>query len=107
MPICTLMLQQDSEKKPREFVAGLNEPETLYDIGRSQETEFDPKSHRDRFYSQTLEKNMNRPRRSGTMRQSSAVIGDMGDHTPSKPQFGRLNVTKHFNDRYHLKVAGM
>ena len=29
---------------------------------------------------------MHRPRRMGLMRQSSAVIGDAGDHTPSKPQ---------------------
>lgn len=102
-----LLEKMEREKKPRQFVSGLNEPDALYDIGRSQETEFDPKSHRDHYYSQTLEKNMHRPRRMGLMRQSSAVIGDAGDHTPSKPQFGRLNVTKHFNDRYHLKVPGM
>lgn len=97
---------------------------------------------------------MHRPRRMGLMRQSSAVIGDAGDHTPSKPQvchhqamyrhirqntplypdssfiilppgtrnipfvalipytagttpaqFGRLNVTKHFNGTSPMGIS--
>jgi len=46
-----LKLQAASEGR-RTFVEGLSESEFLYDIGRDQDTEFDPKAHRDRFFTQ-------------------------------------------------------
>ena len=41
-----------AEEGRRQFVSGLTETEFLYDIGRGQDTEFDPKAKRDRFFTQ-------------------------------------------------------
>lgn len=55
--------------------------ETLYDIGRSKVTEFDPKSTRDRFYKPT----QNRDRQLGHYQPTSTVIGQSAWNTEYKP----------------------
>jgi len=75
-----------------------------YDIGRDQETTFDPKASRDRFFTQTLEQNMNRTKRMGVYATMSSSIGDFGDEFQApRPEFGRAQVTKTFLDKGHLQ----
>ncbi len=90
------------EAKQRTFVEGLKESEYLYDIGRDQETEFDPKAHRDRFYSQTLEKKMSRHRRTGPYTTVSSTYGQFDGMSPGRPEHGCVNSTKTFYDKGHL-----
>ncbi|KAH8049617.1 hypothetical protein JL721_11653 [Aureococcus anophagefferens] len=53
---------------------GLDAPKHLYDVGRSRETKFDPKMHRDKFYNtHTAHK---REMRRGPYRTASQDIGD-------------------------------
>jgi hypothetical protein len=54
--------------------------ETLYDIGRSKVTEFDPKSTKDRFY-----KSGGKDRQLGLYQPSSTVIGQSAWNTEYKP----------------------
>lgn len=96
------LAQQAAEQGKREFVEGLNETEFLYDIGRGQDTEFDPKAHRERYFTQTLEKNMARSKRMGPYSTMSSTVGDFQGSSPMRPEFGRVNVTKTFNDKGHL-----
>lgn len=96
------MMKKSSELGRREFVHGLEEAEYLYDIGRHVDTDFDPKAHRERFYTQTLEKNMARPKRMGPYATMSSTVGDFQGAVAARPEFGRVNVTKTFNDKGHL-----
>lgn len=95
---------QDFKKK--EFPRGLRETKHLYDIGRSQETAFDPKSSRDTFYNALMCKSRNRPpRRTGGAYISSMDCGAgvQGlDHGACKPTHGHQRATKTFFDRSHL-----
>ena len=99
--LTALMDKMETQKAERTFTEGLTEPEHLYDIGRTQETEFDPKAHRERFYINTLEKKMARTKRYGNMRTTASVYGDF-DLPKGGPEHGRMNVTKTFNDKGHL-----
>jgi hypothetical protein len=54
--------------------------ETLYDIGRTKVTEFDPKSTKDRFY-----KSGGKDRQLGTYQPSSTIIGNSAWNTEYKP----------------------
>jgi hypothetical protein len=56
----------------RTFCEGLTETKHLYDIGRSQITEFDPKHSRDKFYTFDI----NKDRRMGEFRTMAQDIGD-------------------------------
>ena len=95
-----------AEAGRRTFVEGLTESQFLFDIGRDQETEFDPKAHRDRFFTQTLEKNMARSKRMGPYATMSSQVGDFGDDfSAPRPEYGRVQVTKTFNDKGHLSVS--
>jgi len=96
------MMKKSAEAGRRDFVHGLQEAEYLYDIGREADTEFDPKAHRERFFTQTLEKNMARPKRMGPYATMSSTVGDFGGASPMRPEFGRVNVTKTFNNKGHL-----
>ena len=92
-----------AEEGRRQFVDGLKESEYLYDIGRDQETEFDPKAHRDRFFTQTLAKNMARSKRMGPYATMSSQIGEFGEEfVAPRPEYGRVQVTKTFKDKGHL-----
>jgi len=91
----------------REFAAGLKETKHLYDIGRSQNTEFDPKSSVDTFYNAIMCKSRERPEKrmgSGYWSASQCVgAGTKGlDHNQIKPKFGHVKETKTFFDKSHL-----
>lgn len=65
--------------------------ETLYDIGRTKVTEFDPKSTKDRFYKSSP----NRDRRLGHFQPTSTVIGQAAWNTEYKPPtFGASSLVK-------------
>jgi len=95
-------LMKNKVEDARGFSHGLNEPEFLFDIGREQDTEFDPKELRDRFFKQTLEKNMQRPKRMGPYATMSSTVGDHPNYSPTRPENGRVHVTKSFYDKGHL-----
>jgi len=93
-------------QKENTFPAGLKETKHLYDIGRSQETAFDPRSSRDTFYNVLMCKSRERGnRRTGGYHLSSndigAGVGDL-DHGECKPKHGHHRATKSFYDRSHL-----
>lgn len=78
--------------------------ETLYDVGRSKVTEFDPKSTRDRFYKTVAD----REKKIGTYRPTSTVVGESAWNTEYKPPaFGAASSVKNFYDHSHLKVHGI
>lgn len=74
----------------------------LFDVGRKQVTEFNPKSHRDTYYSIKAD----RQRDAGPYNLSSANIGD-GTNEPGaveKPVYGHVRKTKEFFDKSHLST---
>ena len=72
-----------------------------YDIGRTQVTEFDPKSTRNRFYKYAT----NREKVFGVYRPLSADIGDNAWRTEyHPPSHGPKAQIKNFFDKSHLKV---
>lgn len=76
--------------------------ETLYDIGRSKVTEFDPKASRDRFYKRTMDKE----RHTGPYRPTSTIIGESAWNTEYKPpSHGAASLVKNFFDNSHIKVS--
>jgi len=90
----TLLETQLGGKKPAK-------KKHLYDIGRKQETEFNPKSHRDTFYHRDQE-----GRDVGPYNLSSANVGE-GTSDPSavsKPMYGHVKKTKEFFDKSHLST---
>uniref|UniRef100_A0A7S2XZN8 Uncharacterized protein n=1 Tax=Fibrocapsa japonica TaxID=94617 RepID=A0A7S2XZN8_9STRA len=87
----------------RTFTEGLTETRHLYDIGKKQVTEFDPRSSRDTFY--VMRKD--RPKRLGAHTTSSQAVGDGAwDHKYTKPEFGPIPYVKNFYDRSHLQIEG-
>jgi hypothetical protein len=88
------------------FPTGLKETRHLYDIGRKQETAFDPKSSVDTFYNALTCKSRNRgERRNGGNFLSSATVGEGTkglDHAKCKSEHGHVRKTKTFFDRSHL-----
>lgn len=101
--------QPDAEPAPEEkgFPANLKETKYLYDIGRSQFTDFDPKSSRDTFYNALTCKSRTRPpRRTGGYWLSSAETGaGVAEMEMEKPTHGHIKTTKNFYDRSHLGQA--
>jgi len=98
--------EMEEECNENSFPVGLKETKFLYDIGRTQETSFDPKSSRDTFYNALMCKSRNRgPRRTGGYHLTSAECGqgvlDL-DHAACKPTHGHQKATKSFFDRSHL-----
>lgn len=95
-----------ADKGKKTFPQGLKETRHLFDIGRKQETAFDPKSSRDTFYNVLMCKSRNRgDRRTGGAYVSSAEVGDgiAGlDHGAWKPKHGLRHATKEFYDRSHV-----
>lgn len=76
--------------------------ETLYDIGRTKVTEFDPKASRDRFYRRDMERN----KTLGPYRPTSTIIGESAWNTEYKPpSHGAASLVKNFFDNSHIKVA--
>jgi len=97
---------QEDVPPEKTFPSGLKECKHLYDIGRTHETAFDPKSSRDTFYNRLQCKSRWRAdRRTGGYHLSSAEIGEGVpelDHGKCKPTHGHQKATKYFFDRSHL-----
>lgn len=75
--------------------------ETLYDIGRTKVTEFDPKSTKDRFYKSSTD----RERKLGLYQPTSTIIGQSAWNTEYKPpSHGAASLVKNFFDNSHIKV---
>lgn len=81
---------------------GLDAPNHLYDIGRSRETKFDPKMHRDRFYN--THSAHKREMRRGGYRTASQDIGDGAWAVTRTEHFGRSHATRAFYTQSHLEV---
>jgi len=81
----------------------------LYDIGRSTQTEFDPKSSKDTYYNALECKSRIRPERNnGSYQISSQAVGQGTknlDHSTCKPQHGHIKATKTFFDKSHIGEA--
>lgn len=96
----------DTGVADRSFPQGLTEVRHLYDIGRKQETAFDPKSSVDTFYNALTCKSRQRgERRTGGAFLSSTVVGEGTkglDHGKCKSEHGHVRKTKTFFDRSHL-----
>jgi hypothetical protein len=81
---------------------GLDAPKHLYDVGRSRETKFDSKMHRDKFYNtHTAHK---REMRRGPYRTASQDIGDGAWAVQRVEHFGRSHATRAFYTQSHLEV---
>ena len=59
--------------KKSEYVAGKPEINHLYDVGRNIHTEFDPKNHREQYY--TMKHGFEHDKRMGTFRTASQEVG--------------------------------
>jgi hypothetical protein len=73
-----------------------------YDIGRTQVTEFDPRSTKDQYYKMAID----RDKGWGSMRPVSKDIGDMANDIEYKPPKHGGGKSK-FYDSSHLKVSGV
>jgi hypothetical protein len=94
---------EEKYRATRSFCEGLTETRHLYDIGRGQVTEFDPKRSRDRYYKYDGSKE----KRMGGYRTMSADIGSGAwSYAYHSPEFGPTAHTKNFFDKGHLAVAG-
>lgn len=87
----------------REFPKGLKETKYLFDIGRTNVTPFNQKSHRDTFYS--MQKG-NSPyvRDNGHFVLSSQSIGSGAESVEYKPPKPKMASTRQFYDKSHLHV---
>jgi len=98
-----VLQQAQTKAMSRTFPEGLNETQHLYDIGRNNVTDFDPKASRDTFY--TMRKD--RPKRLGIHETMSMHIGNGAwDHSYSKPEYGPIPYVKNFYDKSHLGTEG-
>jgi hypothetical protein len=100
-----------ANKGKKTFPAGLKETKHLFDIGRKNETAFDPKSACDTFYNALQCKSRNRgERRTGGAYISSQEVGDgiaALDHGAWKPKHGLRHATKEFYDRSHVGQSAL
>lgn len=100
----TAILEAAKEKKS-EYVAGKPEINHLYDVGRNIHTEFDPKNHREQYY--TMKHGFEHDKRMGTFRTASQEVGEgMWNVKYSKPEFSAASQVKNFYDKSHLGVSG-
>ncbi|CAK4085149.1 unnamed protein product [Aphanomyces euteiches] len=104
-------LQENGDDDPDEldlhekhhFPEGLKETKFLYDIGRSQTTEFNQKSHRDTFY--TLRTGNSQFRRNnGHFVLSSEAVGVGAHKVQNDGTHARNACTKQFYDHSHLHI---
>lgn len=92
------------EQSKHTFPQGLVETKFLYDIGRSQVTEFDQKSHRDRFY--TIRSNESTHKRNnGPFMLTSEMIGLGAEDVVGNRPNPKNASTKQFYDHSHLHVG--
>jgi hypothetical protein len=81
LPEDTLERAQTAPPKMLLSASGTLRRETLYDIGRTKVTDFDPRATKDRWYRSTTE----RERQLGPYQPSSTVIGQAAWNTEYKP----------------------
>jgi len=78
----------------------------LFDIGRTQQTEFDPRSSKDTFYNALeCKSRIRQDRNNGPYMVSSQKVGEGTkglDHAQCRPMWGHVKSTKEFNDHSHL-----
>ena len=98
------LLLESFAKVDAGFPEGLTEARHGYDIGRSLNTAFDPKSSRDCFYNQLMSPSRIRPdRRTGGQFVSAAEYGNgVAEIEMEHPHHGHVRATKTFYDRSHL-----
>jgi hypothetical protein len=87
------------------FPEGLSETKHLYDIGRTQTTEFNQKSHRDTFYTMRVG-NSQYKRNNGPFMLTSELIGQGADDVSNNRPTPKGASTKQFYDRSHLHGGG-
>ncbi|ETV75758.1 hypothetical protein H257_10131 [Aphanomyces astaci] len=91
----------EGEGDKHQFPEGLKETKFLYDIGRTQATEFNQKSHRDTFY--TLRTGNSQFRRNnGHFVLSSESVGVGAHKVQNNGTHARNACTKQFYDHSHL-----
>jgi hypothetical protein len=91
--------------KEKTYVAGKPEIEHLYDVGRNIHTEFDPKNHREQYY--TMKHGFYHDKRMGSFRTASQDVGEgMWNVKYTKPEFSAASQVKNFYDKSHLGVSG-
>lgn len=91
----------DSINQNKHFPEGLQETKYLYDIGRSQNTEFNQKSHRDTFYTMRVG-NSSFKRNNGPFMLTSESIGLGADDVTGNRPTPKGASTKQFYDHSHL-----
>lgn len=91
----------DELDKARKFPEGLDETKYLYDIGRSQTTEFNQKSHRDTFYTMRVG-NSQYKRNNGPFMLTSELVGLGADDVSGNRPTPKGASTKQFYDHSHL-----
>lgn len=89
--------------KNRKFPDGLEETKYLYDIGRTQNTEFNQKSHRDTFYTMRIG-NSQYKRNNGPFMLTSEAIGVGAEDVSNNRPTPKGASTRQFYDRSHLHV---
>lgn len=95
--------QLDELDKARKFPEGLDETKHLYDIGRSQTTEFNQKSHRDTFYTMRVG-NSQYKRNNGPFMLTSELVGLGADDVSGNRPTPKGASTKQFYDHSHLHI---
>ncbi|KAF1332089.1 hypothetical protein FI667_g3827, partial [Globisporangium splendens] len=91
----------DALNKVRKFPEGLEETKYLYDIERSQTTEFNQKSHRDTFYTMRVG-NSQYKRNNGPFMLMSELVGLGADDVSGNRPNPKGASTKQFYDHSHL-----
>ncbi|CEG45106.1 uncharacterized protein PHALS_01430 [Plasmopara halstedii] len=91
----------NSLNQSRDFPEGLCKTKHLYDIGRSQNTEFNQKSHRDTFYTMRAG-NSQYKRNNGPFMLTSESIGLGADDVANNRPTPKGASTKQFFDHSHL-----
>lgn len=91
----------DLVTQSRPFPEGLHETKHLYDIGRSQNTEFNQKSHRDTFYTMRAG-NSQYKRNNGPFMLTSESIGLGADDVTENRPTPKGASTRQFYDHSHL-----
>ncbi|CAM9337371.1 unnamed protein product [Ascophyllum nodosum] len=92
----------------RTFPSGLKEIKHLYDVGRSQVTDFDPKISRDRFYTPcralSAVSSKNEKRRGPYLTMAQDIGNGAWEYKYTSPEHGPINHMKYFYDKSHLDL---
>lgn len=100
-----VLAKAKAAKADVKYVEGKKEITHLYDVGRNIHTEFDPKHHRETYY--TMKHGFYHDKRMGSFRTASQDIGEgMWAVKYQQPEFSAASQTKNFYDKSHLGVTG-